>query len=341
MKEKAEDHKDLMKMREIFNNKQYDLKNLSERDYIKKQKDFEFYFKTKEDDYIKEISNLQNIVLEREKEVDLIKEKLLRIIHDLKLENEKMNKVMTEYLNKPKNEKRLYEFDEKGNKLFNYLDKGTSTNDIEENLLINPCLNYNNNQNNYNNFNLPINNNNYSYNYFNDYNNNYPQNYPQNFPQNYYQNYPHEYYQNVNMQIPQKQFNGEYNNTQRTESSYNNNQNYQTITEDSNNSNNNYYNENINENYYINENIPERENEQEQDDDYIVNKNMKFENNLIYDSNTGERIICDQITENNLENNETLNKENNENIENQNMQKNNNDFLNTNENNSQEEVQNQ
>ena len=338
MKEKAEDHKDLMKMRELFNNKQFDLKNMNERDYIKKQKDFEFYFKTKEDDYIKEISNLQNIVLEREKEVDLIKDKLLRIIHDLKLENEKMNKTMTEYLNTPKNEKRLYEFDEKGNKLFNYLDKGTNTNDIEENLLINPCINYNNNinQNNYNNFNPPIYNN-YDNNY---YSNNYNNNYPQNYSQNYYQNYPEDYYQNGNMEVPEKQFNREYNNTQRTESSFNNNQNYQTITEysnNSNNTNNNYYNENIqNENYY--ENIPERENEQEEDDDYTENQDMKFENNLIYNSNSGEKIICDEVTENNLENNEHLN---NENIEIHNIKQNNNDFLNNNENNPKEEVQNQ
>ena len=135
MKEKAEDHKDLMKMREIFNNKQYDLKNLSERDYIKKQKDFEFYFKSKEDDYIKQISNLQNIVLEREKEIDIIKDKLLKIIHDLKFENEKMHKAMTEYLNRPKNEKRLYEFDDKGKKIFNYFDKGINTEDIEQRLI--------------------------------------------------------------------------------------------------------------------------------------------------------------------------------------------------------------
>ena len=61
MKEKEEDHKDLIKMRELFNNQPYDCRNYNQREYLKKQKDFEFYFKSKEDDYINQISNLQII----------------------------------------------------------------------------------------------------------------------------------------------------------------------------------------------------------------------------------------------------------------------------------------
>lgn len=44
----------------------------------------------KEEEYIKEINKLQSIITDRENEVDYIKDQLLNAIHDLKLENEKL-----------------------------------------------------------------------------------------------------------------------------------------------------------------------------------------------------------------------------------------------------------
>ena len=44
----------------------------------------------KEQEYIKEINKLHGVIADREKEVDYIKDQLLNSIHDLKLENEKL-----------------------------------------------------------------------------------------------------------------------------------------------------------------------------------------------------------------------------------------------------------
>ena len=132
----------------------------------------------------------------------------------------------------------------------------------------NPCLNYNNN-----NRNIIYQSNNYS-----------PKN---NNNSNYNNNYS-------NYQIPERQFNNEYyNNTQRTNSSFNNNY-LHTMTEYSNNN----YNDN---NYDYSRQIPDNiydNNIDENVDETQTNIN-DFENNVMYNSNSGEKIVYNGIDDEN------------------------------------------
>ena len=55
-----------------------------------REEDMISLFKQKEGEYIRTITQLQNTINQREKEVESIKDQMLRAIHDLKLENEKL-----------------------------------------------------------------------------------------------------------------------------------------------------------------------------------------------------------------------------------------------------------
>lgn len=91
MREKERDHKEIIGYRQMFSQGS-DIKDctMNVRMSRHRQEEMINLFKSKEEDYIKEITKLQNIIVDREKEVDYIKDKLLGAIHDLKLENEKL-----------------------------------------------------------------------------------------------------------------------------------------------------------------------------------------------------------------------------------------------------------
>ena len=72
MKEKEKDHNEIITYRKEYSQCS---KNMC---------------RCKEQEYIKEINKLHGVIADREKEVDYIKDQLLNSIHDLKLENEKL-----------------------------------------------------------------------------------------------------------------------------------------------------------------------------------------------------------------------------------------------------------
>ena len=89
MREKEETHKEIIGYQQA-----YCIDNNSEMNRIRikrhREEDMISLFKQKEGEYIRTITQLQNTINQREKEVESIKEQMLRAIHDLKLENEKL-----------------------------------------------------------------------------------------------------------------------------------------------------------------------------------------------------------------------------------------------------------
>ena len=89
MREKEETHKEIIGYQQA-----YCIDNNSEMNRIRikrhREEDMISLFKQKEGEYIRTITQLQNTINQREKEVESIKDQMLRAIHDLKLENEKL-----------------------------------------------------------------------------------------------------------------------------------------------------------------------------------------------------------------------------------------------------------
>ena len=206
-----------------------------------------------------------------------------------------MYNTIVEHLNIPKNQKRLYEFDENGDKILNYLDKGINTQDIEDNIIIGQQIQNNNQFQNMN------------------YNNNII--YPNNIDINNYHhhnlinenmNYPN--YENI--QIPENQFNLDY---------YYNNQKNNSLYYIPENQQNEYLNNNTNEYYYNYKQIPENINEINDENDEVTDKEKmndnnsnynesdigEFCNNILYNSNSGEKII---LKNNNNDNEKNIEK---------------------------------
>jgi hypothetical protein len=99
MQEKERDHKEIIQYRNMFDNgKNYccvinnDNNNIYNDEMVK-------LIKMKENEFMKEITNLRQMVVEREKEIDYIKEQFLGIIHDLKIENEKLRNNLVQLAN--------------------------------------------------------------------------------------------------------------------------------------------------------------------------------------------------------------------------------------------------
>ena len=91
MREKERDHQEIIYYRRMFCDNENDIATKNVRINRKREEDMISLFKSKEEDYMKEITKLQNIIVDRENEVECIKEQLLSEIHALKLENEKLH----------------------------------------------------------------------------------------------------------------------------------------------------------------------------------------------------------------------------------------------------------
>ena len=91
MREKEKDHQEIIYYRRMFCNNENDIATKNVRITRKREEDMISLFKSKEEDYMKEITKLQNIIVDRENEVECIKDQLLSEIHALKLENEKLH----------------------------------------------------------------------------------------------------------------------------------------------------------------------------------------------------------------------------------------------------------
>lgn len=90
MREKEETHKEIIGYQQTY----YLDENNNEHNRIRvkrhREEDMIAVFNKKEGEYIRTITELQNTINQREKEVEYIKDQMLRAIHDLKLENEKL-----------------------------------------------------------------------------------------------------------------------------------------------------------------------------------------------------------------------------------------------------------
>ena len=90
MREKEETHKEIIGYQQAY----YMNNNNSEMNRIRvkrhREEDMISLFNKKEEGYIRTITQLQNTIAQREKEVESIKDQMLRAVHDLKLENEKL-----------------------------------------------------------------------------------------------------------------------------------------------------------------------------------------------------------------------------------------------------------
>lgn len=90
MREKEETHKEIIGYQQAY----YMNNNNSEMNRIRvkrhREEDMISLFNKKEEGYIRTITQLQNTIAQREKEIESIKDQMLRAVHDLKLENEKL-----------------------------------------------------------------------------------------------------------------------------------------------------------------------------------------------------------------------------------------------------------
>ena len=90
--EKEKDHNEIIKLNELLNNnpdeKKNIIKNEIKKEYEEKEKNLIKMLRDQEKEFVYQISNLHRSIIEREKEIDIIKEKYQDIIMKLNLEIE-------------------------------------------------------------------------------------------------------------------------------------------------------------------------------------------------------------------------------------------------------------
>ena len=103
LKEKIMDHQEIMTHRQmVVSSDSIDIGKttcengigFSVRQLRKREEEMVNLFKTKEESYMSEISKLHHIIVEREEEIEKVKEQLFGVIHGLKLDNERLQRYL-------------------------------------------------------------------------------------------------------------------------------------------------------------------------------------------------------------------------------------------------------